>query len=171
MLATSEVVTRGGPTRHLPRPAVSRAPSGSCRLAAETDAAPATSGSMVMARPTMRGKAARNLPLAGVFVILTRRSRVTVTFPGQWGTVRRQHPGRRPRVRKFTYRLLSYSDAQTLSASTRDAVETLEQQLEEAGADGYHLTGVLQLPTGGVLILERETEPTFVRSALSDTEP
>ena len=72
---------------------------------------------------------------------------------------------------KYTYRLLDYLDAQASSPTTGDAVGTLEQQLDEAAADGYRLTGVLQLHTGGVLIREREAEPTCVRSPLSDTEP
>lgn len=72
---------------------------------------------------------------------------------------------------KFTYRLLSYVATEAPSASLADAVEALEQRLDEAGAEGYRLTGVLQLPAGGVLILEREAEPSFERGPLSDLEP
>jgi hypothetical protein len=74
-------------------------------------------------------------------------------------------------VPKFTYRLLSYLVPEAPSATVTDAVDTLEQRLGEAGAEGYRLTGVLQLPTGGVLILEREAEPSFGRSPMSEREP
>ena len=47
----------------------------------------------------------------------------------------------------FTYRLLSYLAT-------------------EAGAEGYRLTAVLQLPADGVLILEREAEPSLERRPL-----
>jgi hypothetical protein len=74
-------------------------------------------------------------------------------------------------VPTFTYRLLSYHTTEPPSASSSDAVETLEQRLDEAGAEGYRLTGVLPLPSGGVLILERETEPSFERAPISALEP
>jgi hypothetical protein len=86
-------------------------------------------------------------------------------------TVPRRRKGRRPGVPRFTYRLLSYLAAEAPAASLTDAVETLEHRLDEAGAEGYRLTGVLQLPTGGVLILEREAEPSLDRSPISDREP
>lgn len=69
----------------------------------------------------------------------------------------------------FTYRLLSYLAAEAPSAI--DPVETLEQRLDEAGAEGYRLTGVLPLPAGGLLILERAAEPSFERTTMSDLEP
>ena len=74
-------------------------------------------------------------------------------------------------VPKFTYRLLSCLVPEAPSASVSDAVDTLEQRLDEAGAEGYRLTGVLQLPTGGVLILEREAQPSFERAPRSEREP
>jgi hypothetical protein len=74
-------------------------------------------------------------------------------------------------VPNFTYRLLSYLATEASPASLADAVETLGQRLDEAGAEGYRLTAVLQLPAGGVLILEREAEPSFERRPLSDLEP
>jgi hypothetical protein len=74
-------------------------------------------------------------------------------------------------VPKFTYRLLSCLVPEAPSTSVTDAVDTLEQRLNEAGAEGYRLSGVLQLPTGGVVILEREAEPSFDRSPISGREP
>jgi hypothetical protein len=74
-------------------------------------------------------------------------------------------------VPKFTYRLLSCLVPDAPSERLSDAVATLQQRLDEAGAAGYRLTGVLQLPTGGVLILEREAEPSFERAPISDREP
>jgi hypothetical protein len=74
-------------------------------------------------------------------------------------------------VPNFTYRLLSYLATEASSASSADGVEALEQRLDEAGAEGYRLTAVLPLPAGGVLILEREAEPSFERRPLSDLEP
>jgi hypothetical protein len=72
-------------------------------------------------------------------------------------------------VPTFTYRLLSYPAAEAQSAT--DPVKALEHLLDEAGAEGYRLTGVLPLPTGGVLILERAAAPSFERAAMSDLEP
>ena len=72
---------------------------------------------------------------------------------------------------KFTYRLLSYYATEPPSASSSDPVETLQQRLDEAGAEGYRLTGVLPLPAGGVLILEREADPSFERRPISALEP
>jgi hypothetical protein len=74
-------------------------------------------------------------------------------------------------VPEFTYRLLSYYATEPPSAGSSDSVETLQRRLDEAGAEGYRLTGVLPLPAGGVLILEREAERSFEREPISPLEP
>jgi hypothetical protein len=72
-------------------------------------------------------------------------------------------------VSTFTYRLLSYVAAEAPSAI--DAIKTLEHRLDEAGGEGYRLTGVLPLPTGGLLILERAAVRNVERTPMSDLEP
>ena len=74
-----------------------------------------------------------------------------------------------PACPRSSYRLLSYLAAEEPSAT--DPVETLAHRLDEAGAEGYRLTGVLPLPAGGLLILEREAESGFERTPMSDLEP